>query len=474
MKRTGVTAKIWMSIGVFILGYGISIMLGQFQNGQLESRLDRTAGALFPGAQRAFAAEAGFQRMVKLQRDAVMTEDSAALDQARDEGRQVLEQLKGVAALKGLAPERARSVTSLLESMNRLVAGADEACRATIAAKGNVTEALQTKLRQVAQESESAKAALDGLVRQSSDDLRTELAGAAANSATQRRIALGVFLFTLAVAGLLVNLTVQRAIRRPLDRLTRQLAESARQVEAASKHLFDSSHVLARRASDQAAVLEETSASSEEVNAMARRNASGAAEATQLMRETGENLSAMDAAHGQLVAAMDEIGQSSKKISNIIKVIDEIAFQTNILALNAAVEAARAGEAGKGFAVVADEVRSLAQRSAQAARDTSVLIEESVLRSAAGRDRLGAVTTRLTTTREISGKVSTLIEGISTASGEQARGIGQISGAVSQTCQTTQATAASAQESAASTQELSLQARALNEVVEQLEVMIGS
>jgi len=153
-------------------------------------------------------------------------------------------------------------------------------------------------------------------------------------------------------------------------------------------------------------------------------------------------------------------------------VIDEIAFQTNILALNAAVEAARAGEAGMGFAVVADEVRNLAQRSAQAAKDTATLIEESIATSNVGNQKLQLVAGSIRQVTESAREVKTLVDEVATGSREQARGIEQISTAVSQMETVTQRSAASAQEGAAASQELESQARRLKAIVERVQRLV--
>jgi len=173
------------------------------------------------------------------------------------------------------------------------------------------------------------------------------------------------------------------------------------------------------------------------------------------------------------VLAMGDIKNSSDKVAKIIKVIDEIAFQTNILALNAAVEAARAGEAGMGFAVVADEVRNLAQRCAQAAKDTAALIEESIAKSKDGKAKVDQVAVAIRAITEESGKVKTLVEEVSLGSLEQTRGIEQVAKALTQMEQVTQQSAANAEESAAASEQLTAQASALMEVVHQLIAMVG-
>jgi len=175
----------------------------------------------------------------------------------------------------------------------------------------------------------------------------------------------------------------------------------------------------------------------------------------------------------QMVLSMNEINASSDKISKIIKVIDEIAFQTNILALNAAVEAARAGKAGMGFAVVADEVPNLAQRCAQAARDTAGLIEESITKFNDGKTKLDQVAMAVRSITASAGSVKTLVDEVNLGSQEQARGIDQVAKAILQMEKVTQTTAANAEESASASQELSAQSEALRAIVGRLESLVG-
>jgi methyl-accepting chemotaxis protein/methyl-accepting chemotaxis protein-1 (serine sensor receptor) len=175
----------------------------------------------------------------------------------------------------------------------------------------------------------------------------------------------------------------------------------------------------------------------------------------------------------EMVQSMKEINSSSEKISKIIRVIDEIAFQTNILALNAAVEAARAGEAGLGFAVVADEVRNLAHRSAQAAKDTAALIEESIAKSNEGNTKLQLVAGSIQQVTGSATQVKALVDEVDVGSQEQSRGIDQIASAVTQMETVTQRSAASAEESAAASEELAAQAHALYDIVERVRKLVG-
>jgi methyl-accepting chemotaxis protein len=265
-----------------------------------------------------------------------------------------------------------------------------------------------------------------------------------------------------------------RSLNRALRQAVTELAESSGQVASASAQVASSSQALAQGSSEQAASLEETSASSEEITSMTQKNAENSATAATLMTAVDQRVTEGNRTLVEMVQSMQEITGSSDKISKIIKVIDEIAFQTNILALNAAVEAARAGEAGMGFAVVADEVRSLAQRSAQAAKDTSALIEESIAKSNEGSTRLQRVADVIRAITESTVQVKTLVDEVNLGSQEQARGIQQISKAIAQMDHVTQSTAASAEESASASEQLSAQAEATDHAVRKLSRLVDS
>ena len=269
--------------------------------------------------------------------------------------------------------------------------------------------------------------------------------------------------------GILITGSINRALRRSAD----QLRSSAQRIVAASTQVASVSEELAQGASEQAASLEETSASSHEVSATTQRNAENSHTAAALMSDVDRKVGDANGRLELLVASMREISGSSERIAKIIKVIDEIAFQTNILALNAAVEAARAGEAGMGFAVVADEVRNLAQRCADAAKNTTTLIEESVTNAQSGTIRLSEVSEAIRGITEYTAKAKILVDEVSASGVEQARGIDQISAALTQMEAVTQRTAGNAEEGASASQELKAQAVSLENVVVTLEELVS-
>jgi methyl-accepting chemotaxis protein len=281
----------------------------------------------------------------------------------------------------------------------------------------------------------------------------------------------GLAVAIFAGAGLLFAMV--RSINRAMIEAVSDLSSGAAQVASAAGQIASASQALAQGSSEQAASLEETSSSSEEINSMARKNTENTGSAAELVARLQAEFVNANQSLDATVAAMEELNSSSEKISKIIKVIDEIAFQTNILALNAAVEAARAGEAGMGFAVVADEVRNLAHRSAQAAKDTASLIEDSISRSRDGKAKVDHVAAAIRSIAQDSNKIQVLVDEVNVASQEQSRGIEHVARAVTQMENLTQRAAASAQESASASTELTAQASALKDVVERLTEMVG-
>ncbi len=279
------------------------------------------------------------------------------------------------------------------------------------------------------------------------------------------------------VAMLLIVVAVQstfvKKLTATLNSITEGLASSSNQVSEASYHLENASHKLAEGTTEQASSIQEVSATLEETSSMVHKNNENTDQAAILARNAKETAYKSYQEMDRMMTSMNEIKSSSNEISKIIKVIDEIAFQTNILALNAAVEAARAGEAGKGFAVVAEEVRNLAQRSTQSAKDTTELIEKNITLSEQGAELAHGVYDSIAGIDEQAKKVSELLDEISVATNEQALGVEQIHKAIAQMEQVMQSSAQTADETASASQELFAQTSSMNDIVDRMSMIVN-
>jgi methyl-accepting chemotaxis protein len=290
------------------------------------------------------------------------------------------------------------------------------------------------------------------------------------------RLAFTVILVFMAAAlvfgGLYARLATGRIVKRMRNTIS-GITRGAAQVAAAAGQVSSAGRALADGAAEQAAAVQETSSSLEEMSAITRQNAENATAADRLMRNTRQVVEKANTAMGELTIAMGQISGASDDTAKIIKTIDEIAFQTNLLALNAAVEAARAGEAGAGFAVVADEVRNLAQRAAEAARNTKVLIEGTVGNVQRGSALVSVTDTAFADVAVSAHKVGELLNEIAAASTEQSTGIAQINTAVSAIDRVTQKNVANAAASAAASEMMHHEAEAMKGHVAAMNALVG-
>ena len=366
--------------------------------------------------------------------------------------------------------EAKKSLQTFLAAHDAMASSYDAAIQAFAASKGQNPDAADVMVKGIDRGPTDAIDALVARLQQVIQDVRKstqdDVAGEIRGSVTTVLVSFAIVLIVVAF--------VIRSTRKELVQLTISLTQAAHSTASAAAQVSSSAQSLSQGATEQAASLEETSASMEEMSSMTRRNAENSQSAANLMGEVDTRVKDSNQALADMVSSMGSIRESSRQVAKIIKTIDEIAFQTNILALNAAVEAARAGEAGMGFAVVADEVRNLAQRSAQAAKDTAELIEASIQKTEGGSHKVEQVAASITAITDSVVKVKALVDDVSGASRQQSQGIDQVSQAIAQMEKVTQTTAATAEESAAASEELSAQAATALGVVGRLESLVGA
>jgi methyl-accepting chemotaxis protein len=291
---------------------------------------------------------------------------------------------------------------------------------------------------------------------------------------TIRATYVGIFLTVAFIIIIIVVLFLiaTHFIAKPMNLSIDQIQEAAFHVTGAATQLNTSSHQLSEGSTEQAASIEETSATMDETSSMVQQNAENARQANDLSKSALLAAETGSSKMQGMTESMEELKKSSSEIAKIIKVIDEIAFQTNMLALNAAVEAARAGDAGQGFAVVAEEVRNLAQKSAKAANDTAEIIERNIQLSEHGAKTSDDVNISLSEIVEKVEKVNQLMNEVSVASQEQSNGVTQVTQAIGEMEKVVQQNAASAEETNASAEEMTAQAERLNEIVESLTLIV--
>jgi len=288
--------------------------------------------------------------------------------------------------------------------------------------------------------------------------------------------ALVSLLITVIIAmmiGITLAIIITLSITKPVNKIVTYLIDSSNQVAEASIQLSASAEQLSQGSNEQASAIEETSSTLQEAASMLQQNNVYTAQAVKLTEQSTESADKGKNEMQEMMTSIAEIKKSSDQIAKIIKVIDDIAFQTNILALNAAIEAARAGEAGMGFAVVAEEVRNLAGRSAQAANDTAAIIESNIELSTKGVLVAERVRDVLIEGAAHAKKINEIMGEIAAASGEQAQGIDQVNKAMIHMETVTQQNASSAEESASASEELSAQADSMRKIIHELSELVN-
>ncbi len=370
---------------------------------------------------------------------------------------------------KGASEDQRKMMDRIRQNLDQYVAASDKMFAEAMA--GKEAEAAAT-VQNAGVLGKQITADLAELVKMNAEQAKQR---ADNNSGIANRAVWLAVIITIVGIGLAIGLGFFLAISitRPINQVVSGLSDGAEQVSAAASQVASSSQLLAEGSSEQAASLEETSSSLEEMSSMTKQNADNAIQAKAMMENVDQIVSNSNVQLGNLVEAISEVVKSSEETAKIIKTIDEIAFQTNLLALNAAVEAARAGEAGAGFAVVAEEVRNLAMRSADAAKNTSTLIENTIKAIQRGNELTNLTQEAFSETTGAAQKVTELVNEIAAASSEQAHGISQVNIAVAEMDKVTQQTAANAEESASASEELNAQAEQMKGYVGDLVQIVG-
>ena len=458
-------------VGMAMVVGGIALWAASTLNGRVDQLASVSGHALQQAADVRFlvADLKARERLVVIatakQDTAVMLAETMAVKDGYATLKTAVDTLAQTAASDAAVAEKAKGIATAMAAWAEQWTKTEEHAKKLSAL--DAAESTDTGRKYSDQAAELAKTIQAGLAAQFDADKKE-----AASIYTLVRGLIAVALLVGLGLALAVGYSIRR-ISETLRKATAQLRDGSAHVLSAAGQVATSAQTLSRGVLQEAASLEETSASMEEISSMTRQNAEHSLDAARLVAEAELAVTNANGVLGEMVTSMTNIKESSRKVSNIIKTIDEIAFQTNILALNAAVEAARAGAAGMGFAVVADEVRNQAQRSAHAAKDTAALIEESIARSDRGALRVEKVTSSMQEITNSVVKVKGLIDHVSEASRQQAHGFEQVSQALGQMEQMTQNNASSAEASATAGEALNVQARKSIQAVEQLEALVG-
>jgi methyl-accepting chemotaxis protein len=465
----GIRGKLLYSIVALTLGYVLFLGLVEWTASTTKQHLNTVSGSLFPAAANLQQAQASFQKLTRSYKDAVMLQDASALNASDAEAQAGSAALQSAADKLQYNPALQRQATDLVTRFGDVHTRSKAAFTQMIRAPSADS---QGTIAMIQQDSKSLEQALDDFYTTvGTRTFQSELDAVTTSNTRQGFLGFALFFAAVLIAAGSVYV-MEKRVTAPLRDLVIRLTQGAHKVADSAGQVSSSSQALLQSSSQQTASLEETSASAEEIRTMAQTNTEHCNKTAGLVSASQDKFVHTNQALSELNVAMNEIDASSGKISKIIKLIDEIAFQTNILALNAAVEAARAGSAGMGFAVVAEEVRNLSQRCAQAAHDSATIIDESIAKSHSGKVKVDEVTTAIRAITQESSKVKELVDQINTASGEQTLGIGQIARSISEMERVTMAATAGAQASSEAADGLTAESDGLKEIVDILSTVV--
>jgi hypothetical protein len=471
-QRFSITAKIWLSVGIFILGFVISTVLGQVHGLITENDLSRTSSALLPAVRHTEEADVAFVKTVKSFSLAVMTQDASVLEQASQQGRNTVEALRAVGADSVLGADQTERANKLAASIETFLVDARNLYGAALINPA-MTRETEERMQLLASRTEGIKSAVEAQKAPVLNELNRQLGEVQTRSRRQRYTALVVFAITLVAALILVRFTVKHAIVTPILNAIRGVQGAAEEAARESERMTQSGRKLARDSQDQAASVEETSVALEQISATAMENATRAQQADTLMKDARQRVESAVQSMDRLAASMHAISTSSNEVAHVLKSIDEIAFHTNILALNAAVEAARAGDVGAGFSVVANEVRSLAQRAAEAARRSADIVERTIADVRNGVELVAVTHANFGRLSKSILESNGVVGQIAASSQDQSRGVENIGQAVSRIQTVTQSNAEHARQTAESASQMADQVRTTRSHLGELVSVMG-
>jgi hypothetical protein len=467
--RLTIFQKILLSGAALIFGYGLSMVQNHHSGKVIQEEFGRISGALFPASLRTREAVSAFQSQVRGYEDAVIGGAPEFVERAGESARRGMALLDEIASLEGLGPETRREAEEIKALLRQYTQnGSAVYGRIARAAGEEMAESDMNDAAKLARDKEDIHARFSGLMERLSLELSGNIAATLRDSDRREKRNWLLFAGVLLISFWLLFRVSRKTIIQPIGQAVKGLRRASESLALSSASVSTASRLLAEGASEQAAGIQETSGSLEEILSMTRQNEDHARTARAISETAVEITEGVGRHMREMKTAIGDISVSNRETREIINLINDIAFQTNLLALNAAIEAARAGEAGRGFSVVAEEVRSLANRSAEAAEKTQSLIERTTRSVETGDGLVGATLSEFQKNVEISRQLSQISEALFSASREQAGGIEEISRSMQEVQRIAQSSALRNEESSNAARELAAQAVTMSEIVENL------
>lgn len=439
----------------------------------VKNELNRITAALFPAATISQQALAGFQRQNQFYEDAIMTGEVDLLKNAEKFSKIIISNIQDIAGLKMLSEKNIEDARFLIDRITSYTeTAADVFGKFASEEADDLDDESYEQLEKLAADKEEISAKLSSFTKGFSSDLQLKIESTQDSLNIQEQFNRITFICVLIISIFLVWLCIQRAIINPIMYTINNLIKVNEKVAAFSVQVSSNSESLAQGAADQAQSLESTSASMEELSSMAKQNTDNAEMAGAMISDAVTIVSRVDCHMAEMTGAVKNILDSAQETSQVIKMIDEIAFQTNLLALNASVEAAHAGEAGKGFAVVAQEVRNLAIRAAKAARSTDGMIANTIESVHKGSSLAELTNKAFKENVNILHKITQLAEQVAAASGEQVIGVEKVNQSVIRIDNVIHENNNTANQSAQASYDLKQQVDIMADIVDQLTNLI--